>query len=247
MIWAVVSKEWGLDPSQHAEWVSCQVPSLPIITSRARPRTGVLADKRKRAAVDIGGPLRGTWLTVLVISIAFAAAGVAAAEPWSAPVGTALSADDVPGAAVSSTDGVATSALPRSERTPVTIGSEPTDTRETTTSSDVTSDEVAIWERRENHGFYVSGQATDTAGTGNGCDVSDVARSDVGKPDTEKSDPSSSTAACKEPATASDDHTSDGNGKGASDNDSGEKGTPASDDGGNGRGKGASDDGDGDE
>ena len=213
---------------------------LPIMASRARPRTGVQAEKRKRAAVDIGGPLRGTWLTVLVISIAFAAAGVAAAEPWSAPVGPAFSANGVPAATASSTDFAGTSALPRSERTPPFGWSEPADALEATASSDdVTSDEIALWERQENHGFYVSSQAKDTAGTGNGCGVSEVARSDVGKPDTAKSDPSSSTAACKEPTGV----PNDGNkGKSASDDDGEAKG--ASDDANKGRGRGASDDGD---
>ena len=161
--------------------------------------------------MDIGGPLRGTWLTVLVISIAFAAAGVAAAEPWSAPVGTSLPAD-APEIVTTTTTGApgTTGATPLTGGAPAIAASGHTEGTDVTPSSDeTTTHEIALWERQENHGLYVSRQAKDTAGTGDGCDVSDVARSDVGKPDTSKSDPPSATGACDDSPSASD--TSKGN------------------------------------
>ncbi len=151
--------------------------------------------------MDIGGPLRGTWMTVLVISIAFVAAGVASAEPWSTPARMALAAQSADQGITTSTgvsDPSGTPPSPASSSSTISALA-PTDAGDVPEVPDaVAADEIVLWERAQNHGFFVSRQAHDVTGVGKGCAVTGVARSDIGKPEPANGAPTSSTGACED-------------------------------------------------
>jgi hypothetical protein len=125
--------------------------------------------------VHSGTPLRGTWLAMLAISVAFAASGVASAQPW---IEAAPQADSMDLSTTSSLAGATTTRWTAVDAPPMV---DRPMSGPMTSSVDV--DAVPEGDLARNHGDFVSDRAHASAGTGAGCDVSTVARSDLGKDD----------------------------------------------------------------
>lgn len=129
------------------------------------------------------GPLHGTWLVALVFSACFSASAIASSQPWHQPGSASdhLTTADV----VALSDDGATQTI--GARAPQSSASDdqPRDVSGTRVVSwsieDDMQDEETVWEKAANHGSYVSAVAKESRGQGAGCEVSSVARSDVGK------------------------------------------------------------------
>jgi len=122
---------------------------------------------------------------MLAISVAFVASGVASAQPWSE---TIHAAEAVPTTVVhTSPPDVFTTSAP--------AGGEHIDDPQVS-SLDVPGSPPSD---AENHGDVVSAAAHENKGQGAGCEISSVARSDDGKDDNGKGEPSETTVgACKD-------------------------------------------------
>jgi len=131
---------------------------------------------------------------MLAISVAFAASGVASATPW---VETAPSTDTMDLSTTSSTAGATITQW-------VEAGT-PTDdapVNRASSSPDVDADPEGDLDG--SHGDFVSDQAHASAGTGAGCEVSTVARSELGKDDNGQGAPDEKVVgACEDTETTS--------------------------------------------
>ena len=129
------------------------------------------------------GPLQGTWLVALVFSACFSASAIASSQPWNHP-GSASDHPTTADVVALSDDGATQTSVAKAPQSS-TSDDQPRDVSATRVVSRSTEedmlDEESVWEKAANHGSYVSAVAKEGRGLGAGCEVSSVARSDVGK------------------------------------------------------------------
>jgi hypothetical protein len=143
---------------------------------------------------------------MLAISVAFAASGVASAQPWAeaAPPADSMelsTTSSLAGATTTRWTAVGARGVEAPDVDGPVVDAPPMGDRPVSgpTTSPVDVDVVPEGDLARNHGDFVSDQAHASAGTGAGCDVSTVARSDLGKKDEGRGTPEeNAVGACED-------------------------------------------------